>query len=86
VEPRPGHLELGGKLQQLQQPVGARATDQLNAKGPGSTVVTAGVQVPSGGFHSGDRCWPRRVAQEPINVGDADYHPRYPYGFGLRTR
>jgi beta-glucosidase len=30
--------------------------------------------------------WPRRVAQEPINVGDADYDPRYPYGFGLRTR
>jgi beta-glucosidase len=29
--------------------------------------------------------WPRTVAQEPINVGDADYDPLYPYGFGLRT-
>lgn len=30
--------------------------------------------------------WPRTVDQEPINVGDADYDPLYPYGFGLRTR
>ncbi|WP_262852335.1 glycoside hydrolase family 3 protein [Mumia quercus] len=30
--------------------------------------------------------WPRSVDQEPINVGDADYDPLYPYGFGLRTR
>lgn len=30
--------------------------------------------------------WPRTVAQEPINVGDDDYDPLYPYGFGLRTR
>ena len=30
--------------------------------------------------------WPRAVAQEPINVGDADYDPLYPYGWGLRTR
>ncbi|KHL19567.1 UNVERIFIED_CONTAM: beta-glucosidase [Mumia flava] len=30
--------------------------------------------------------WPRSVEQEPINVGDADYDPLYPYGFGLRTR
>jgi beta-glucosidase len=30
--------------------------------------------------------WPRTLAQEPINVGDANYHPRYPFGFGLRTR
>jgi len=29
--------------------------------------------------------WPRTLAQEPINVGDADYDPLYPYGFGLRT-
>jgi beta-glucosidase len=29
--------------------------------------------------------WPRTVEQEPINVGDADYDPLYPYGFGLRT-
>jgi beta-glucosidase len=30
--------------------------------------------------------WPRTVDQEPINVGDADYDPLFPYGFGLRTR
>lgn len=30
--------------------------------------------------------WPRSVAQEPINVGDADYDPLYAYGWGLRTR
>jgi beta-glucosidase len=29
--------------------------------------------------------WPRNLAQEPINVGDADYDPLYPYGRGLRT-
>jgi beta-glucosidase len=29
--------------------------------------------------------WPRSVAQEPVNVGDADYDPLYPYGWGLRT-
>ncbi len=30
--------------------------------------------------------WPRRVAQEPINVGDRRYDPLFPYGFGKRTR
>jgi beta-glucosidase len=30
--------------------------------------------------------WPRTLAQEPINVGDASYDPLYPYGWGLRTR
>ena len=30
--------------------------------------------------------WPRTLAQEPINIGDEDYDPLYPYGFGLRTR
>ncbi len=30
--------------------------------------------------------WPRTLAQEPINVGDADYDPLYQYGYGLRTR
>lgn len=29
--------------------------------------------------------WPRSEAQEPINVGDADYQPLFPYGWGLRT-
>jgi beta-glucosidase len=30
--------------------------------------------------------WPRTLAQEPINVGDASYDPLYGYGYGLRTR
>jgi beta-glucosidase len=29
--------------------------------------------------------WPRDAAQVPINVGDRDYRPLYPYGWGLRT-
>ncbi|MFP4335123.1 MAG: glycoside hydrolase family 3 protein [Wenzhouxiangella sp.] len=28
--------------------------------------------------------WPRDAAQIPINVGDDDYDPLFPYGFGLR--
>ncbi|GAA0588932.1 glycoside hydrolase family 3 protein [Actinomadura livida] len=30
--------------------------------------------------------WPRSEDQEPINVGDRDYDPLFPYGYGLRTR
>lgn len=30
--------------------------------------------------------WPRTLAQEPINIGDAHYDPLYPYGFGLTTK
>jgi beta-glucosidase len=30
--------------------------------------------------------WPRTLSQEPINVGDPNYHPLYPYGYGLRTK
>jgi beta-glucosidase len=29
--------------------------------------------------------WPRTMAQIPINVGDTNYDPLYPYGFGLTT-
>jgi beta-glucosidase len=29
--------------------------------------------------------WPRTEAEVPINVGDADYRPLYPFGWGLRT-
>ncbi len=29
--------------------------------------------------------WPKTMAQEPINVGDATYDPLYPFGWGLRT-
>ncbi|MFB4308267.1 glycoside hydrolase family 3 protein [Actinomadura sp. GTD37] len=30
--------------------------------------------------------WPRSEGQEPINVGDRDYKPLFPYGYGLSTR
>jgi beta-glucosidase len=30
--------------------------------------------------------WPRTLDQEPINVGDANYNPLYPFGYGLTTR
>jgi beta-glucosidase len=26
------------------------------------------------------------VSQEPINVGDRQYDPLFPFGFGLRTQ
>jgi beta-glucosidase len=29
--------------------------------------------------------WPRSLAQEPINVGDANYDPLFPFGYGLRA-
>ena len=29
--------------------------------------------------------WPRSEAQEPINVGDRNYDPLFPYGYGLMT-
>jgi beta-glucosidase len=29
--------------------------------------------------------WPRTLDQEPINVGDANYDPLYPFGYGLQT-
>jgi beta-glucosidase len=29
--------------------------------------------------------WPRALEQEPINVGDREYHPLFPYGWGLGT-
>jgi beta-glucosidase len=30
--------------------------------------------------------WPRSVSQEPINIGDRNYNPLFPFGYGLRTR
>jgi beta-glucosidase len=29
--------------------------------------------------------WPASADQEPINVGDANYDPAFPYGWGIRT-
>jgi beta-glucosidase len=30
--------------------------------------------------------WPKTLDQEPINVGDDNYDPLYPFGYGLQTR
>jgi beta-glucosidase len=30
--------------------------------------------------------WPSTAAQVPINVGDTNYQPLYPFGWGLRTK
>src|SRR4051794_2364874 len=30
--------------------------------------------------------WPRSLEQEPINIGDRNYDPLYPFGWGLTTR
>jgi beta-glucosidase len=30
--------------------------------------------------------WPRTLAQEPINVGDANYDPLFPFGYGLTLK
>jgi beta-glucosidase len=30
--------------------------------------------------------WPRSEDQEPINIGDRDYNPLFPYGYGLTAR
>ena len=30
--------------------------------------------------------WPKTIDQEPINVGDDNYDPLCPFGYGPRTR
>ncbi|MGW7679441.1 glycoside hydrolase family 3 N-terminal domain-containing protein [Kribbella sp. NPDC054772] len=30
--------------------------------------------------------WPRAEDQQPLNVGDANYNPQYPFGWGLSTQ
>jgi beta-glucosidase len=49
-------------------------------EGGGVADVLFGDRAPVGKLpHS----WPRSAAQVPINVGDADYDPLFPFGFGL---
>ncbi len=49
-------------------------------EGDGVADVLFGDSPPTGRLgHS----WPRRMEQIPINLGDADYDPLFPYGFGL---
>ena len=50
------------------------------SEGAGITDILFGDAKPSGKLpHS----WPRSMAQIPINCGDANYDPLYPYGYGL---
>lgn len=49
-------------------------------EGQGVADVLFGDYNPTGTLsHS----WPRNMSQIPINVGDADYDPLFPYGYGL---
>jgi beta-glucosidase len=49
-------------------------------EGEGVADVIFGDYAPSGKLsHS----WPRNMAQIPINFGDVNYDPLFPYGFGL---
>jgi beta-glucosidase len=49
-------------------------------EGGGVADLLAGLAKPTGKL---PMSWPRDVAQIPINVGDPDYEPLFPYGFGL---
>ena len=50
------------------------------SEGGGVADVLFGEAAPTGRLpHS----WPRSSEQVPINVGDAEYDPLFPFGFGL---
>ena len=49
-------------------------------EGAGVTDVLFGDVHPSGHL---PRTWPRSQSQLPMNVGDANYDPQYPYAYGL---
>ena len=49
-------------------------------EGEGVADVLFGDYNPTGKLsHS----WPRSTSQDPINIGDKNYNPLFPYGFGL---
>src|SRR4029077_19115751 len=49
-------------------------------EGNGVTDVLFGDIHPTGKL---PRTWPSSMSQIPINVGDANYDPLYPYAYGL---
>lgn len=51
------------------------------SEGAGVADVLFGETQPSGTLSF---TWPRSADQHPINIGDDDYDPQYPYGYGLR--
>ncbi len=52
-------------------------------EGQGVSDVLFGNYKPTGKLSCS---WPRSMDQIPINVGDANYNPLFPYGFGLTYR
>ena len=50
------------------------------SEGAGVTDVLFGGTKPTGKL---PRTWPSSMSQIPINYGDANYNPLYPYGYGL---
>ncbi|MBT4602600.1 MAG: glycoside hydrolase family 3 C-terminal domain-containing protein, partial [Bacteroidetes Order II. Incertae sedis bacterium] len=50
------------------------------SEGDGMTDVLFGDYAPTGKLSF---TWPRTAAQNPINVGDENYDPLFPFGFGL---
>ena len=58
------------------------ATRLPGTEGGGLADILFGHYTPTGKLtHS----WPRNMGQIPINVGDADYNPLFPYGYGLQN-
>ena len=50
------------------------------SEGQGVADVLLGDHKPTGKLPVS---WPRSMSQLPINVGDANYDPLFPFGFGL---
>ena len=49
-------------------------------EGEGITDVLFGDYNPTGKL---SQTWPKTMSQEPINIGDKNYDPLFPFGFGL---
>ena len=49
-------------------------------EGEGVTDVLFGDYSPTGKL---SQTWPKTMSQEPINIGDKNYDPLFPFGFGL---
>ena len=55
---------------------GVGVADVVLAKADGSVNIDLKGTLPFS--------WPSSPTQTPLNLGDADYQPQFPYGFGLR--
>ena len=50
------------------------------AAGEGIADVIFGDHEPTGKL---SYSWPKDISQLPLNVGDPDYEPLFPFGYGL---